>query len=332
MTMDTESGPPLPPSEAGQKIESHPELKPKPQEELADRSPVDESNKIAETREKITELSEEKEDVVPTAPRKTSIVGDNPYPGMPPVRAEETDDIPIVAGQNFSKEEFGRNYFYGRSLNSNYGIVKRGYKLYDNDRFWNPVVKMLKRHLPANATRVLDVGCAAGYLVKRLKQAGFEETVGADISTDILEEAKGNVPQARFEEVNLSTDTFNPALSGTFDAITAMDVIEHTAGRIGPDGKMISGPAHVIPKLAALLKKDGVFVMSVPTTDKNLVNWVFNLFDSDKSHVSKLPSKEFLEILKVNNLEVLEKRYMFLLPWVRIPHLHTALEVVCKKK
>lgn len=318
-----------------------------PLEQPADRSSV-ESN-IARVRGIISEPAKTEQDIKGINPgqrefgvnkgtsnppkRKSSIIGDDPYPYIPPLRAEETDNTPIVEGQDFKPEEFSwQDYFYGNGLGSNYGKLRKGYGTYDNDRFWNPIVRAVRRHLPGNAARVLEIGCAEGYLVKRLIQAGFGETIGIDISPTVLEKAKKNVPQARFEVVNLNMDLFSKVLEGTFDAITAMDVIEHTAHHVGLDGKDISGPAHVIPKLAALLKKDGIFIMSAPVRDRNLVNWVFNFFDSDKSHVSKLPSKEYLEILKTNGLEVMEKRYLFLVPWFRIPYLHTALEVVCKKK
>lgn len=293
-----------------------------------------ETKKPKEGNEQVTITETVNSSATSRPARKTSIVGDDPYPNIPVVRGEGVDSAPMVAEQDFQPEDFNlQDYFHGIGMGSNYGkVVGGGYRAYDNDRFWSPVVKAVQRHLPANAARVLEVGCAEGYLVKRLQQAGLKEAIGIDISPTVLAEAKKNVPGARFEEVNLNRDTFNPELNGTFDAITAMDVLEHTAHREGPNGEDISGVAHVVPKLVALLKKDGVFMMSAPVVDKNIVSRIFNFFDSDKSHVSKLPSEEYLKILEQNGLVVMEKRYLFLVPWVRIPFLHTALEVVAKKK
>ena len=45
--------------------------------------------------------------------------------------------------------------------------------------------------------RVMDVGCGAGPLTRALVDAGFDVT-GVDISADLLELARANVPQARF--------------------------------------------------------------------------------------------------------------------------------------
>lgn len=317
--------------------------------EKADNLPVDESGGIAEARARISELAtgkKEPEQVAEQAgateaesnkpaanpQRRSSIIGNDPYPYIPPVRAEETDNTPIVTDQDFQPEDFGRDYFHGTGMGSNYGKLRNGYRAYDNDRFWDSVVRAVKKYLPANAARVLEVGCAEGYLVKRLKKAGLREAIGIDTSPTVLEEAKRVVSDARFEEVNLNRDNFNPALNGTFDAITAMDVLEHTAHRVAPDGTDISGVAHVVPKLVALLKKDGVFMMSAPVQDRNLVSRIVNFFDSDKTHISKLPTEEYLKILEQNGLEVMEKRHLFLVPWFRVPFLPTALEIVAKKK
>lgn len=307
-----------------------PELPAKPPLERADNPSPDEAREIVSLREQLSQASTETPN---TARRNTPIIGNNPYPHIPPLRAEARDTTPIVEGQDFQPAEFSwRDYFLGRGLGSNYGLIKEGYRAYDNNRFWNPIIRAIRKRIqPTNNARVLDVGCATGYLVKRLKEAGFGKAIGLDISPTALEEAAKIAPEARFEEFNLNTDQFDEALHGTFDAVTALDVLEHTAHRIEPDGREVSGVEHVIPKLVPLLKEGGIFVMTAPVRDRNPVSWLFNLFDSDKSHVSKLPTKKYLEILEANGLEVLKKHHSFLLPWIRIPFLPTAIEVVARK-
>lgn len=340
--MDSEAGSP-PPSESNQNIELNPDQLTSPTtphptlEEPTGRPPNDNFLEITEVREKIVKLGEdERSQRAPNPPKKTnSITGNNPYPQMPPLRAEEKDNTPIVKGQNFKPDDFSsKGYLHGRKIGSNYGLLKNGYDAYDNERYWNPIIKAIKKYIkPEDSTRILDVGCAAGHFVKRLIQAGYKNTIGIDISPTSLAEAVEKAPETEghFGEFDLNTDQFSEALKETIDVVTAMDVVEHTAHRIGPDGKEVSGPEHVIPKIATLLKEDGIFIISVPVRDRNPISWLFNLIDTDQSHVSKLPSKEYLRILKANNLEVLEKHYAFLTPWGRIPFLPTTLEVVCKK-
>lgn len=355
--MDPEAGNP-PPSGNDRQIESRPDnLKPSntpeptPLENPLSNPPVDRSGEISRARETIAKAAQAQDQErtgpeskqaresnnqgTPNIPRSNnSIIGDNPYPHIPPLRGEAADNTPIVAGQDFKPEEFSsQDYLHGKGLGSNYGLLKNGYDAYDNNRFWNPVVRAATKYVRAvGNARALDVGCAAGYFVKRLQQAGFAEVIGIDISPTSLEEAKRHTPAARFEELNLNSDRFNETLEGTFDLVTAFDVLEHTAHRTSPDGREISGPEHVVPKLVPLLKPGGILIMSMPVTDRNPVSWFFNLFDSDKSHVSKLPSTQILEIVKANGLDVLEKHYSFLLPWLRIPFLPTALEVICRKQ
>lgn len=252
------------------------------------------------------------------------------------MRAEIKDSTPILKEHDFSSDDFNIDYFNdknGGALGANYGKVF-GYRIYDNPLYWNPIINLLKKYVPntQDRTRILDLGCAAGYAVKRYSKMGFQEVFGADISVDILKEAARNIPYTRFELFNLNTDLFNPEHHGKFKVVTAFDVIEHTAHWYDASGARRTGPEHVIPKIVEILSPGGLFVMSVPVTDDNFACEVFDLSDSDRSHVSKLPTKRNLEILEASGLEVLEKRHAFLTPFGRIPFFPTALELVARKK
>ncbi|HYA64133.1 MAG TPA: class I SAM-dependent methyltransferase [Candidatus Sulfotelmatobacter sp.] len=58
------------------------------------------------------------------------------------------------------------------------------------------IVRRLKNSR-AEVRKVMDVGCGAGPLTKALVEAGFDVT-GVDISAELLELARANVPTAHF--------------------------------------------------------------------------------------------------------------------------------------
>jgi len=80
------------------------------------------------------------------------------------------------------------------------------------------------RRIPG-ATRVLDVGCGAGYGTQYLS-ATVSDITGTDMSEQALAYAQANYPGIRF--VPASGDSL-PFASASFDAVVSFQVIEHIA-------------------------------------------------------------------------------------------------------
>jgi SAM-dependent methyltransferase len=106
-----------------------------------------------------------------------------------------------------------------------------------------------------DGARVLDVGCATGYLAQALRERGCW-VLGIEPDARAAAEAA-----ARCDEV-LSADiedaAVRAALPGPFGAIVCADVLEHLAD-----------PWAVLSDLGALLAPGGVVVVSLP----NAVHW-----------------------------------------------------------
>lgn len=107
----------------------------------------------------------------------------------------------------------------------------------------------LLRSLPAegNGRRVLDLGCAGGYLASILAARGFE-VVGVDHPG-----AVGGVPTFTFVAADL--DGGLPALDGRFDFIVLADLLEH-----------LRHPLDFLREVRPLLAPGGAVLASLPNS------------------------------------------------------------------
>ncbi|HPF99739.1 MAG TPA: class I SAM-dependent methyltransferase [Kiritimatiellia bacterium] len=83
------------------------------------------------------------------------------------------------------------------------------------------IVGDLIRRVPHN--RILDLGCGDGSLIAELSRHIKAEFTGADISGPAIEIARRNVPQATFQQLDLSATS----LPGRYDVVVLSEVLEH---------------------------------------------------------------------------------------------------------
>ncbi|HDP70489.1 MAG TPA: class I SAM-dependent methyltransferase [Actinobacteria bacterium] len=113
--------------------------------------------------------------------------------------------------------------------------------------------------LVGSKKKVLEIGCASGYLSEQLARQGCE-VVGIEIDASTAEEAKkfcNNVIYADIE--TLPSLPYPPAY---FDVILFADVLEH-----------LKQPLQTVKNLSKYLTKTGTLIISVP----NIANWSVRL-------------------------------------------------------
>lgn len=96
-------------------------------------------------------------------------------------------------------------------------------------------------------TKVLDVGCGAGFLSNELALAGLQVT-GVDLSEESLKVARHHDATKKVEY--LAADAYKiPFPDHSFDIVTAMDFLEH-----------VDRPDEVIKEFSRVLKPTGLFI------------------------------------------------------------------------
>ena len=138
-------------------------------------------------------------------------------------------------------EVYGREYFEGAS----HGF---GYVRYDEDK--EPMIPTFRRYLDliegslGAKGKLLDVGAATGFFVALARERGFDAR-GVELS-------EYAASLGRQKGLDIETGTLADS-TGTYDAITMLDVIEHL-----PD------PRADLKRAYALLRPGGVLVINTP--------------------------------------------------------------------
>ena len=122
----------------------------------------------------------------------------------------------------------------------------------------NPWVDNVLRDKFPYPCRILDVGCGGGYLANFLAKKGHIVS-GVDLSQKSLEIAKQTDTSHSVEYRRASAYEL-PYGEGTFDAVTAMDLLEH-----------VEHPAQVIEEASRVLKKGGLFFFH--TFNRNMLSY-----------------------------------------------------------
>jgi len=120
---------------------------------------------------------------------------------------------------------------------------------------FNNQANILKKHLPLQNAKVLDIGCGGGGLfLSLLKQEGAE-VIGVELSDSRAQYAKTK-HELEIDKHPIENDFWQRGYANHFDAVTLWDVIEH-----------VNYPQQTLQSAANVLKQGGLLLIDTPCRD-----------------------------------------------------------------
>lgn len=172
-------------------------------------------------------------------------------------------------------------------------------KKYDNTYFntWIDKLPLEKKfnehkfkliHQIKPSGNLLEIGCGRGKLLAKLDKYYF--ITGVDISPSAIKEASKLIDKKHLSIFNIE----KKPITNKYDIILAFDVLEH-----------LTDPETEILKIKNALKKNGVFIFSVPN-NYGIFGKIMTLFFNymDKTHISTYERNKWIEIIKHRGFKI----------------------------
>jgi 2-polyprenyl-3-methyl-5-hydroxy-6-metoxy-1,4-benzoquinol methylase len=149
--------------------------------------------------------------------------------------------------------------------------------------------------------RLLEIGCGPGYSLARFDARGYEAS-GVDISPVAVEMARGQGLRAELRDITKTS------LSGEYEVLVALEVLEHLAD-----------PLNILMKMKEVLSVGGCLVVSLPN-EFHLVRRASMIFGKvtfggyDDPHVRYFDDRLAKRLFHAAGLEIVDRRFDVLVP------------------
>ncbi|MDP1845958.1 MAG: class I SAM-dependent methyltransferase [Candidatus Moranbacteria bacterium] len=213
------------------------------------------------------------------------------------------------------KEIYNKEYFDGKKS----FFYKLGYGNFAKFYF-DTIFKPLKPYIKKlGAGKVLDVGCAFGFILQRFPDS-FEK-FGVDVSEYAIGVARQKLPDAKFIVANAEDEL--PFPEETFDIITCNDVLEH-----------LEHPEKALKNIFKALKREGILYINTPNLN-SFRKKVFGYADKKEHHIGLFLHKDMMKLLEktgfkiVKNWTYINPTYFFFIKF--ISNIGTESAFICAK-
>ncbi len=149
------------------------------------------------------------------------------------------------------------------------------------------LIERIAEKMPLSS-RVLDIGCSGGVLLKSLGGKGFENAKGVDISETAIKKCRQN----GLKNVKLA-DASKTGFLESFDLIIASDILEH-----------IKTESLALKEWNRLLSKKGKLIVFVPA-----FGFLWSSHDVANRHFRRYSKKSLTSVLRQNGFEIEQAGY-----------------------
>ena len=151
------------------------------------------------------------------------------------------------------------------------------------------VLKRYGRFLPGVGALVLDIGCGNGIVLRQLEDEFAYVGDGCELNVHAVEKL---VPR-RGRTFYYNIQDLSPALTGRYEAVFLMDVIEH-----------VEDDLLFLKAAAGHLKKDGIAVINVPASPM-----LFSRYDTACGHKRRYTKDALMKLITDAGMEPLVINY-----------------------
>jgi 2-polyprenyl-3-methyl-5-hydroxy-6-metoxy-1,4-benzoquinol methylase len=137
--------------------------------------------------------------------------------------------------------------------------------------------------------KLFEIGCGDGNLLSLLSRTFDVKAI--DISSDAVQMANKRLAENRVSVMDIEKSE----LEGQFDVILALNVLEH-----------LQRPDTAILKIRNSLRKDGIFIFSVPNNYSlgKVTTFFMGLFD--RTHISTFERKKWVDLIRESGFKPLQ--------------------------
>jgi SAM-dependent methyltransferase len=187
----------------------------------------------------------------------------------------------------YNEDYFSGGYDFGRQK-LDYVLDDKIFKIFPQF-----IINLLNKKLPKKG-KLLDIGCATGYLLETARDSGWEIS-GIEISEYARKIAE--------KKLNISIHNSLGDLKikeNYFDVITALEVIEH-----------VTDPSRLLMEIRPYIKNGGLLVITTPNLKnselyKSFLDWECVL---PPVHLSYFSIKTITKMLEKNGYQVIDISY-----------------------
>jgi 2-polyprenyl-3-methyl-5-hydroxy-6-metoxy-1,4-benzoquinol methylase len=188
---------------------------------------------------------------------------------------------------NSSPEENINNYYKNTNKYVKPNATGSGISVWDAARFKDMAIDIDCLLHKKKELLIADIGCGAGGLMEELKNIGYINVKGIDISEKCIETIISRGFQGIIANISVDDFSINEKIVNTFDCIILSHVLEH-----------VHNLEKAVENAVSCLKNDGILYIEVPDASRYKKHFSIPFHYFDMEHINHFDSESMDNLLR----------------------------------